>query len=199
MIVRASSIGVATLLFVASVASAHAQTTSARVTSEEIEPRTIGTTGTTMIGLAGYVDRFFSSEDTLPTNYTAQLDVGRFLTRSLVLRGGLAGTGRFGGDEAEDLPTGPGAAALHAFVGALFYINPQSIVSLYAGGDYWAQLSQRDGRDAGSVIGTFGAQGAVSSRASLFIEGGYGIGLTKGSEGETRSRYVARLGVRLKF
>ncbi|HLG53849.1 MAG TPA: hypothetical protein VI485_00875 [Vicinamibacterales bacterium] len=152
-----------------------------------------------MIGLAGYVDRVFSSEDAFPTNYTVQIDVGRFLTRSLVLRGGLAGTGRFGGDGAEDLPTGPGAAALHAFVGALFYINPQSIVSLYAGGDYWAQLSQRAGRDAGSVIGTLGAQGAVSSRASLFIEGGYGIGLTKGDEGETRSRYVARLGVRLKF
>lgn len=152
-----------------------------------------------MIGLAGYVDRFSSSERELATHYTAQIDVGGFVAPRIVVRGGLAGTGRFGGEGSDDRPTGAGAPAVHAFGGALFYFTPQSMLSAYVGGEYWNQLTQRDGTDAGSLVGTLGLQGAMSSRASVFIEGGYGFGLTKGDDGETLSRFVGRLGIRLKF
>jgi hypothetical protein len=150
-----------------------------------------------MIGAAGYVDRFSSSEDRFPTNYTLHVDVARFVSARIVIRGGLVGTTSAGADE--DLPTGPGASALHALVGGLYYFTPRSMASLYAGGEYWAQLTQRAGSDAGVIVGTFGVQGLVSSRASVFIEGGYGVGLTRGDEGELRSRIVGRAGVRLKF
>jgi hypothetical protein len=187
------------LLTGAILAHAQSQATPPQVTSEEIEPRTIGTTGTTMIGLAGYVDGLSSSERALPTNYWAQLDVGRFIARHIVVRGGVAGTGRLRGDDSEDLPAGVGAPALHAVAGALYYFTPLSMVSLFAGGEYWAQLTRRAAGDRGWVVGAAGLQGAMSSRTSVFLEGGYGMGLTKGDEGETLSRFVARVGIRLKF
>ena len=188
------------LCLVVGVAAAHAQVPSAPAdaVSEEIEPRAIGTAGTMMVGLAGYVDRFSSSERDLPTNYAAHIDVGRFVTGKIVARGGLVGTGSFGGD-ADDLPTGSGAPALHAFGGVLFYFTPESIVSVYSGGEYWAQLTQRAEEDAGSIVGKLGLQGALSSRASLFIEGGYGVGLTRDEDDELVSRFVGQVGIRLKF
>lgn len=73
------------------------------------------------------------------------------------------------------------------------------MASLYSGVDYWAQLTQRSGPDAGSLVGTFAVQGALSSRASLFVEGGYGVALTKSAGNDTLTRYVGRVGVRLKF
>lgn len=175
-----------------------AQDAPARTQPEELQPRVIGTAGTTMVGIAGFVDKFFSSERVLPTNYTAQIDIGRFVTQKFTARGGLAGTGSFGGDS-DELATGSGAPALHAFGGVLYYFTPQSMWSAYSGAEYWAQLTQRTDPDAGSVIGKLGIQGAVSSRVSLFIEGGYGVGLTKGEEEETLSRFVGQLGVRLKL
>ena len=151
------------------------------------------------IGVSGYIDRFFSSERGLPTTYTAQIDISRFLTRKIAARGGLAGTGSVGGDDAEDLPTGSGAPALHGFAGVLYYFTPQSIVSAYAGVDYWAQLTQRAEADAGSIVGTLGLQGAMSSRVSAFVEGGYGPALTRGDDDERLWRVIGRVGVRLKF
>jgi hypothetical protein len=183
-------------------ASAHAQTPAApAAVPEDVEPRRIGTAGTTTVGVSGYVDRSFSSEDQFATNYTAQADVARFLTNRIAVRGGLSGSGSLGGDEedAEQRPVGPGAPALHAIVGALYYFTPQSMLSLYAGADYWAQLSQRTSPDAGSLLGTAGIEGALSSRARLYIEGGYGVGLTRGEEDETRSRFTGRIGFRLTF
>lgn len=175
------------------------QAISSQAASEDIEPRVIGTPGTTIVGFSGYVDRFSSSERGLPTNYAAQIDVGRFVVRQIVVRGGLAGTGSLGGDDSEERATGSGAPALHAFAGALYFFTPQSMLSLFAGGEYWAQLTQRAAADAGSIVGMAGMQGALSSRASVFIEGGYGIGLTRGDEGETVSRFLGRIGVRLKL
>jgi hypothetical protein len=152
-----------------------------------------------MVGVAGYVDRFFSSERLFPTHYTAQIDVGHFVTQRLVARGGVSGSGSFGGEDADDLATGSGAPALHAFGGLSLYFTPDSIVSLYSGAEYWAQLTQRGESDTGSIVGKLGLQGAVSSRVSLFLEGGYGFGLTKGEEGERISRFVGQIGVRLKL
>ena len=171
---------------------------SNQITSEDLEPRTIGSSGTTLVGVAGYVDKFSSSEDALPWNYTVHVDVTRFLTNRLAVRGGLAGSGTFGGEDS-DQAAGIGVPALHATAGAQFYFTPQSMLSLYSGIDYWAQLTQRADSDAGSLIGTLGAQGAMSSRASIYLEGGYGFGLSKGEEDETLRRFVARVGVRLKF
>lgn len=187
------------LVLLTTAATVTAQSTSDQPTSEDIEPRVIGTSGTTMIGVAGYVDRLSSSERAFSTNYTAQVDVGRFITRTVVVRGGLSGSGSFGGEDAGEPASGSGVPALHTFVGLFYYFTPQSILSLYSGGEYWAQLTQRADKDAGSIVGTVGLQGVVSARAGLFIEGGYGMGLTKGEEGDMVSRFVGRIGVRLKF
>ena len=179
----------------AGTAGATAQTTS----SEEVEPKIIGTTGTMMTGVSGFIDRSFSSERALPFNYSMQIDAGRFITRSLVVRGGLRGTGSVGGDDSENLATGQGVPALHAFGGLLHYFTPQSIVSLYAGADYWAQLTQRDSPDSGWIVGLFGVQGALSSRVSLFLESGYGTALRKNDDDVRVTRIVGQVGVRLRF
>jgi hypothetical protein len=192
---RVRAIAIALTVLASSVA--HAQTTTPA--SEEVEPRTVGTTGTTMTGFSGYIDRFFSPEDGLPFNYSLQIDVGRFITKTFVVRGGLRGSGSVGGDDAEDLPAGQGVPALHAFAGLLHYFTPQSMVSLYAGADYWAQLTQRNGADAGTLIGVGGVQGQLSSRVSLFLEGGYGAALQKNDDDVRATRLVAQIGVRLKF
>lgn len=169
-----------------------------QISSEDLEPRTIGSSGTTLVGIAGYVDKFSSSEDTFPGAYTVHVDVTRFVTDRLAVRGGLAGTGSFGDDDS-DQAAGIGAPALHATAGAQFYFTPHSLLSLYSGFDYWAQLTRRADSDAGSLVGTLGVQGAMSSRASIYLEGGYGFGLSKGEDDETLRRFVGRVGVRLKF
>jgi hypothetical protein len=174
-----------------------AQTTPPR--SEEVEPRVIGTTGTMLAGFSGFIDRSFSSEQDLPFNYNLQIDVGRFVTTRFVVRGGIRGTGSVGGDDSEDLPTGQGVPALHGFGGLLYHFTPQSIVSLYTGADYWGQLTQRNGPDTGAIVGVLGVQGALSSRVSLFVEGGYGTGLTKNDDDVRLTRAVGQIGVRLKF
>lgn len=168
------------------------------VLHEEIEPRVVGGPGMTFVGLSGFVDRFTSPDRVLPVNYTAQVDVTRFMTSRIAARFGVAGSGSSGGDDSEDLATGSGAPSLHAFGGAHFYFSPQSMVSLYVGGEYWAQLTQRAEADAGSIVGKGGIQAAISSRASLFVEGGYGVGLTKDDDG-VMTRLLGTVGVRLRF
>jgi hypothetical protein len=164
--------------------------------NEELEPHRVGAKGTTMLGFGGFADRVYSSERLLPVNYTIQVDIGRFVTRRLALRGGLSGSGSAGGDDAEDRPTGLGVPALHASAGLFYYLTPQGMWSMYGGAQYWTQLSQRVDTDRGSVVGMVGLEGAVSRRLGIFLEGGYGLGLT-GTE-ET-NRLVARVGMRLKF
>jgi hypothetical protein len=166
--------------------------------NEDIEPRVVGGAGATSIGLSGYADRITSADDNLPLNLTLQVDVSRFVTRRIAVRGGIAGAGAFGGDP-DDRPAGAGVPALHAFGAAAWYFTPQSMASFYAGAGYWAQITARDGPDRGSVLGLGGLEAAVSSRATLFLEGGWGIGLTRTDDGATRTRFVARLGVRLRL
>jgi hypothetical protein len=165
--------------------------------AEDVQPRTIGSSGTTSLGLGGYVDRVFTVDDDTSFNYTVHADLGYFLTRHIVVQGGVAGSGSIGGDT-DDLPAGRGAPALHAFGGTLWYFTPRAMASLYAGGEYWAQLTRRSGPDAGAVLGKLGLQAALSSRASVFLEGGYGIGLTRNDEG-LPTRLVCRFGVRFKL
>jgi hypothetical protein len=164
---------------------------------EELEPHVIGTKGTTAIGFGGYLDRTYSSERVLPTNYTIQIDAGRFVTKRVVVRGGLSGSGSVGGDDADDRPTGLGAPALHGSAGLFYYLKPQSMWSPYAGAEYWIQLTQRGTDDKGAAVGTLGLEGAVSRRLAIFLEGGYGLGLT--GPDEKTNRVVARVGMRLKF
>jgi hypothetical protein len=165
--------------------------------SEDLQPHIVGTKATTMIGFGGYFDRVYSSERILPLNYTIQIDVSRFVSKSLVVRGGLTGSGSAGGDDAEDRPTGLGAPALHASGGLFYYVKPQSIWSPYGGVEYWTQLTQRADDDKGAVVGSLGLEGAVSRRVGIFFEGGYGLGLT--GPDEQTNRLVARVGIRLKF
>jgi hypothetical protein len=128
-----------------------------------------------------------------------QIDAGRFVTRTFVVRGGMRGSGSVGGDDADELLTGQGVPSLHAFAGVLHYFTPQSMASFYAGADYWAQIRQRDGADAGTIIGVAGVQGALSSRVSVFLEGGYGSALQKNDDDVRVTRLAGQIGVRLKF
>ena len=166
--------------------------------SEEVEPRIIGARGVMSLGLSGFVDKFMSSEDTFPLNATVHVDVTRFLTSRIAVRGGLLGTAAFGGD-AEDGTTGPGVVAMHAIGGAFYYFTPQSMVSLYAGGEYRAQLTHRAERDAGTLCGKGGLEAAVSSRVSVFVEGGWGARLTRGDEDELQTQIVGEIGFRIRF
>lgn len=165
---------------------------------EDLEPRTVGGPGVTTIGLSGFIDRYASSEATFPTHATLNADVTRFLTARFAVRGGVIGSTTFG--ESDDEPsTGPGAAALHALGSVLFYFTPQSMISVYTGAEYRAQLTDRADEDAGTLLGLGGLQAAVSSRASVFVQGGYGGRLTRGVEGEFQSRVVGEVGFRLRF
>jgi hypothetical protein len=164
-----------------------------------VEPRIIGATGTVMAGFSGNIDSSFSSERDLPFNYSVQVDVSRFVTNAVVFRGGFRGSGSVGGDDADELATGQGVPSTYAFGGLLYYFTPKSIVSVYTGADYWAQLTQRDGSDAGAIVGIAGVQGLLSSRVSLFLEGGYGAALQKNDDDVRVTRIVGQIGVRLKF
>ncbi|MFI5077512.1 MAG: hypothetical protein ACHQRO_09230 [Vicinamibacteria bacterium] len=166
--------------------------------NEDVEPRVVGVAGRTAIGLAGYADRITSEDDNLPFHLTLQVDVSHFLTRRIAVRGGVVGSGALGGD-ADDVPAGIGVTALHAFGAASYYFTPGSMASFYAGAGYWAQITARDGPDSGSILGLGGMEAALSSRATVFVEGGYGLGLTKSADGATRQRFVARVGVRVKL
>ena len=178
------------------VAAQNAPRTAEQI-PEDLQPHIVGVKGTTMIGFGGYVDRVYSSERLLPLNYTIQVNVSRFVTNRIVVRGGLIGSGSAGGDDAEDRPTGLGAPALHASGGLFYYLKPQSMWSPYGGAEYWTQLTQRADTDRGTVIGSLGLEGAVSRRLGIFFEGGYGLGLT--GPDEQTNRLVARVGMRWKF
>jgi hypothetical protein len=165
---------------------------------EDVEPRVVGGPRRTAIGLAGYADRITSEDDDLPFHVTLQVDVSHFLTTRIAVRGGVVGSGALGGD-ADDVPAGIGVTALHAFGAATYYFTPGSMASVYAGAGYWAQITARDGPDSGSILGLGGVEAALSSRATVFVEGGYGLALTRTDDGATRRRFVARLGVRVKL
>ena len=166
---------------------------------EEIEPRTVGGRGATFVGVSGFVDRFSSPEEALPLNYTAQIDVCRFITNKFAVRIGAVGSGSLGGDYEDDLLSGSGVSALHAAGGVLYYFTPRSMISLYLGAEYWAQLTQREEGDTGSLLGTAGLQAALSSRASVFMQGGFGTRLARDEDDALLSRIVAHMGLRVKF
>jgi hypothetical protein len=165
---------------------------------EDLEPRTVGGTGDMSIGLSGFIDRFGSNEESFPLRATLHVDVSRFVSGRVAVRAGLVGSTFFGESEGET-PTGPQAAALHGHGDVLFYFTPQSMMSVYTGAEYRAQLTHRADKDAGTVLGLAGLQATVSSRASVFVQGGYGVRLTRGDEGELQSRIVGELGLRIRF
>jgi hypothetical protein len=190
------------LVFLAGqAANALAQTepAPAQTVSDELEPRIVGRRGTTWIGFGGFLDKFSSTEDLFPANYTAQVDVCRFLTKRIAVRAGVVGSGTFGGEEQDDALSGSGAPAVHASGGVLYYFTPLKMASFYLGGEYWAQLTQRTSGDSGSVVGVAGIHAVVSSRASVFVQGGFGGRIARGDDEELLTRIVAQLGVRLKF
>jgi hypothetical protein len=167
--------------------------------SDEIEPHIVAHRGTTMVGFSGFIDRAFSTVSLMPLNYTIQAEGLRFLTDRTAVHFGVAGSGSIGGDNADSLATGTGAPALRLFVGGDYFLRPKSMLSPYGGIEYWYQLTQRASRDDGSMVGKLGFQAAVSSRAGVFVEGGYGFNVARGSEGELATRIVGQVGVRLRF
>jgi hypothetical protein len=197
--VKRSALTLVLVLAAAAAAAAQTDPLPPQNVAEDIEPRIIGRRGLTSIGIGGFVDRFSSSETLFATNYTAQVDVCRFLTRRIAVRVGAVGTGSFGGEEDDDLPAGSGAPSVQASSGVLFYFTPQKMASFYVGGEYWAQLTRRVAGDTGSLLGVAGIHAAVSSRASVFIQGGVGGRIARGDEGELLTRIVAQLGIRLKL
>jgi len=165
--------------------------------NEDIEPRIVGAPGSMSVGIGGYGDQV-RSDETRPFNLTLHVDVTRFLTAKIAVRGGVVGSGTIGGDP-DVLAAGVGMPALNAFGAGLYYFTPRSIASVYAGVGYWAQITARDGPDRGSVLGIGGIEAALSSRATVFVEGGYGAGLTRTDDDGTRQRVMGRIGVRLKL
>jgi len=200
---RAAAIWWAVVLASSSIAFAQGPpaASSPVLVEEDVEPRIVGRTGTTLLGLSGFVDRAFSTEKLMPFNYVVQVDGVRFVTGHIAIRLGVAGSGSLGGDEDDEaaLLTGTGAPALRAFGGGMYFLRPKSMVSLYGAGEYWAQLTQRTEKDAGSIVVTLGLQAAVSSRASLFAEAGYGFGLTKGADDELVTRLSGQIGFRIRL
>jgi DNA-binding winged helix-turn-helix (wHTH) protein len=176
-----------------SAAPANAQT-------DDLEPRSIGGAGVSAIGVSGFIDKFMSTEEVFPWQVTVHVDFTRFVSDKLAVCGGLIGSTTFGSEDDEDSRViGPGVPSLHAHGGVAYYFTPESMASVYAGGEYRAQLTNRAERDAGTVLAKGGVQAALSSRVSVFVEGGYGVRLTRGSEDERQTRIVGELGVRIKF
>jgi hypothetical protein len=169
--------------------------------SEDVEPRVIGHAGVTLLGASGTMSRFFSSEQLMAGTYTVQVDAHRFISSKIAIRLGVVGTDVFGGESDEDEDESPGSTttALEALGGALYYFTPESIWSFYAGGEYRARLTHRFSGDAGSAGAIAGLQGALSARASFFLEAGYGLRLRRGSESELQTRIVGQAGVRFRF
>lgn len=149
-----------------------------------------------MAGVSGFIDHFSSSEDSYPWKVSVYFDVSRFVTSKIAVRGGLAGATTFHED---DESSGPAASSIDAFVSGLYFFTPQSMVSLYSGAEYRAQLNRRAETDAGSVMGVGGLQATLSSRAGLFVEAGYGVRLTQGDEGESLTRLTGQVGIRVRF
>lgn len=179
--------------FIASPASAQEP-----AVTEELEPRVVGGPGLTTIGFSGFLDKLASSEDTFPWQATLQVDITRFLTSRIAVRGGLIGSTSpqgLDGDERRDVA----APAFSVTAAGLYYFTPRAMLSLYAGSEYRARLTDRPDPDAGTLLGVGGVQAALSSRASVFAEGGYGIQLTRGDEDELRTRLVGAMGVRIRF
>ncbi len=171
-------------------------------TGEEVEPRIIGHTGMTLLGVSGTMSRFFSTEQLMAGTYTVQVDAHRFIFSKVALRFGVVGTDALGvpdDDEDDDSSTSTSTTALEAIGGALYYFTPESIWSFYAGGEYRARLTSRFSGDAGSAGAIAGLQGALSARASFFVEGGYGLRLRRGDEGDLQTRIVGLAGVRFRF
>jgi len=183
----------------AAVALAQSDPAPSQTVPDELEPRIVGRRGTTWVGFGGFVDKFSSTESVFPTHYTAQVDVCRFLTKRIAVRAGGVGSGSFGGEEQDDPLTGSGAPAFHASGGVLYYFTPLKMASVYLGGEYWAQLTQRESGDTGSLVGVAGLHAVVSSRASFFVQGGFGGRIARGEDDELLTRLVAQLGVRLKL
>ena len=150
-----------------------------------------------MAGVSGFIDRYSSNEDDFPWRIALYLDVSRFVTSRIAVRGGLVGATTF--RDEDDESSGVYAPSTHGFAGGLYFFTPQSMASVYSGIEYRAQLNKRAERDAGTALGIGGVQAMLSSRAGFFIEGGYGIRLTKGDEGERITRLTGQLGVRIRF
>jgi hypothetical protein len=168
--------------------------------SEDLEPRVVGDPGTMTLGFSGYVNRFFSTDKYLPTNYAFEVDVQRFLTAHFVARGGVTGAGAFGGEDDDKGASGTGMSALYAGGGLLYYLTPKSIASLYGGVEYWAQVTNRgDSADRGSAIGSIGWEATLSSRASFFVEAGAGVGLTRATDNSALTRFQGRVGLHIKL
>lgn len=184
--------GLAVVALLCTTAAAQAQT-------EDVEPRVIGTRGATTIGVSGFLDTFASTENDFPWQATVLVDVNRFITSKIVARGGVIGSALFAGANADERPTGPGASAIHALGGLFYYFTPGAMVSLYSGAEYRVPLTDRADKEPGTLFGQLGLQAAVSSRASMFVQAGYGMRLTRGESDELQTRVAGEMGIRIRF
>jgi hypothetical protein len=197
MVFSRSGIRAACLLAILASSATESSAQSEPV-GEELEPRVVGATGVTTMGLSGFIDKVSSSEDAFPWRATGHLELTRFVTAHFAARLGVLGSSTADGLD-DDERIGAAAPAFHATVAALAYFTPGAVISPYVGMEYRARLTERPEKDAGTVLAIGGVQAALSSRASVFVESGYGIDLTRGSDDELRTRFTTSFGVRIRF
>ena len=181
-------------VFVASSAYAQAPAPAQRV---------VGRSGATQLELSGSFDRWYtSSQSDTPTNYFITFGVGKFLSDGFLINGRVSGSGQFGGPES-DPEFDFGGPSLYGEFGVKYYFSPQNTTSGYVGGLYSAALTNRQDGDNGSVLGTFGAQTAISPSASFYYEVLYGVALSTpsfgGFESDRLQRFGMQFGLRFLF
>lgn len=118
--------------------------------------------------------------------FFGQGDLGSFLSDSFLLRLGATFSGQIGGD------LDPNVQGL---VGFLYYFSPDGSGSLYAGVDTTKDLGTEGSKPYG--YGRLGLQTMLNSRASFFVEGGYGKILSSESSGS--GSFQVQAGLRFAF
>jgi hypothetical protein len=140
--------------------------------AEDIEPRTVGSRGATFVGLSGFVDRFSSSDEALPSTTSRLMSVVHH-ERKFAIRIGAIGSGSLGGEHEDDLLTGSSTVAARGRRSS-HYFTPRSMISMYVGAEY-GRSSQRGG---GYRVrpGHDGAAGRPILARQLLHPGGVGAG-----------------------
>lgn len=181
-----------TCLLAAAAGAASAQTP---------EPaRSVGRKGATQLGISFStstpVHITAAGTKTEATNLNGSIDIGRFVTGKLVTRFGVFGSGSFGGDQRGN--SGPATISFSLLGGALYYLTPDKVSSLYIGGDSSVSVSS-GGTSSPFVNGRLGVQTAIRHNASFFVEGGYGGQLTARDGGSRGGSLMTNVGIRVLF
>lgn len=145
-----------------------------------------------LIGMDTVEDSYFDA------NFNATMDIGKFVSDSVVLKVGTIISGSFTIGEDEQAEGSFNAPTVNLLTGLLWYASPGSTGSFYAGADYFIQVNNRGegSKDKGSVFGRAGLQTLVRDNVALFVEGGYGQALANFGE---LGLFTTQIGFRIQF